>query len=1123
MRFRSAAALLLATACSRSLEVPVPELGSVTNQLTPAFQPAVVCNAQGDAQAGWPIDLSGNHFVALPRGTLVDPSGVDLPSVSLDLSGAASQMPRNRTYFVDHQRLTVELPTADTASYPLKLAPGSYAVSVTNPGGAQVTKADGLRVVNAPSLTSVREQSGAARLDPVVCADADQTLVLAGSDFRTDVQLAISIGGKALGTATASSATSLTVLVPANTFAAAEASAAGTPYTVKIASPEGCVAPYGSAARVFGVTDVRVASKPSIAQIQAQGPAGFGAPTICAAAGQATLIITGASLWSISDQTAGRLPAVEIAAGASILFADQVALAPAVAGGTFSGTTLTAHFTFTTLPIGPATLRITNANGCAAEAAASFNVQVSACPTLGALALTPRFGWDQQNQPVTLSNQFSQPTTQPFSGGAPLAFLLAPVKGQTGTQRIPLRRVAFLDASTITAVVPTCSGLATTLSNADCSAGIVAGGPYDLEVIDPSGAAGRIAAAFTVVANQPPALATGTSALNPSSITTTGAAKVTVSGTHFDTPGAVRSKVLLGTQVAGGVEFCELAAASGGTTSDTVLDVAVPASLSTNCYVEDALGTRTPTGTGFLLNTGLYLVRAQHTGDVAFADYSGLIVVATNFNPVEKGTASSTLNTARGSEGVVVATEDFGNAFLYAVGGSTDGADALASVEVAPIGLFGDLGGSCTGATCKFRVLDRTPLPLARAGLALVARTVPNDTTYLFAIGGRSGTTAATEVRRAQVLRNADAPSVTSATATAGALTGGAYYYRVSAIRPASDVKNPGGETLASDTQPITLATAGGATVNWKCSTAQKYRIYRTANANAPAGTEVLIAEQTATPSCSGVEQFTDNGSTAPGTESPLPLGAIGKWAGAGEGVPQLGGARFDTAARIVGNTIYVVGGCSVGAASAGAGSPVVCTAGNELADLERATFATGGDITPGAFTGAGTAVLANKRSRLALAVADASRVVDIPAGKTYLVAVGGRVNNADITGNTKTVEVADLSATNPTFTQPASMPTTAGSGGWAEVIANLFFFELDSGGSALAKSASPGPICAATACNSAGTIDFKVNSGFPTYQVGGSRYLAGEHLFRAFIYVVGGFASSSTFTPTNTVERIVY
>ena len=134
------------------------------------------------------------------------------------------------------------------------------------------------------------------------------------------------------------------------------------------------------------------------------------------------------------------------------------------------------------------------------------------------------------------------------------------------------------------------------------------------------------------------------------------------------------------------------------------------------------------------------------------------VETADTFNPSDVGvTGQATLNTARGDHATAVGTDDLGNPYLYAAGGST-GTAPLASVEVAPIGLFGDLGGACTGGACKFRLLGRTPLPSARTGLQLVPRTIAGDTTSLYALGGKTGTgggaAVVTDVVRAIVLRN---------------------------------------------------------------------------------------------------------------------------------------------------------------------------------------------------------------------------------------------------------------------------------------------------------------------------------------------------------------------------------
>jgi hypothetical protein len=78
------------------------------------------------------------------------------------------------------------------------------------------------------------------------------------------------------------------------------------------------------------------------------------------------------------------------------------------------------------------------------------------------------------------------------------------------------------------------------------------------------------------------------------------------------------------------------------------------------------------------------------------------------------------------------------------------------------------------------------------------------------------------------------------------------------------------------------------------------------------------------------------------------------------------------------------------------------------------------------------------------------------------------------------------------------------------------------------AKSRSPNPLCTgssgANSCNAVAGFDFSANAGFTTYSAGGDRYLSGAQLFRAFVYVVGGFANNTSLgAPAGSVERVFY
>jgi hypothetical protein len=188
---------------------------------------------------------------------------------------------------------------------------------------------------------------------------------------------------------------------------------------------------------------------------------------------------------------------------------------------------------------------------------------------------------------------------------------------------------------------------------------------------------------------------------------------------------------------------------------------------------------------------------------------------------------------------------------------------------VSQLSRFGDLG--------DWRQLDRNRLTTPRAGATAVTVPGTGDRSYVYVIGGIGTGAALASVERAVVLSTADAPIITRATpmTVAGGLDSGTWYYKVAAVLAAGDPDNPGGETLASDEEIVTLGARGGITLEWSAVTvngaaAVGYRIYRTDEVNGRSQTEHLIGTTTGT-------TFVDDGKAA-GTESFLPDGALGKW-----------------------------------------------------------------------------------------------------------------------------------------------------------------------------------------------------------------------------------------------------
>ncbi len=786
-------------------------------------------------------------------------------------------------------------------------------------------------------------------------------------------------------------------------------------------------------------------------------------------------------------------------------------------------------------------LVIINPEGCAFTLPSAITI---AYARLGTLTVDPRFGWVRRDQPITLYNVASG-EQKVFSGGSPEVTLLAPLKADATQQvEIPLMRVAYVSPSVITAVVPTCTGNALVpATDPACPTGIAEGGPYRLRVVDPNGAVGEVPVerGFTVVRDEPPTI----TALNPSAINTQGltapANPLVVTGRNFGVDAAQnrQPKVQLLQKLANeNIRACDLPLT--GTPTPTEVRALVPTSVpAASCVEYTPVGASVPASAGLALAEGLYVVRVQNTHDPAYADYSGLIVTNPSANPKPGPATPTRLATARANFPLVVATNDLGQPFAYALGGTT-GTQALASVEVAPVTLFGELGGECTNAGCTFRTLERSALGVGsagetaepRQGLSAVVRTVPNDTSYVFVLGGvKADGTAVNTVERAQVLKVADAPVLLppERLAQEGAtLPTGTLYYRVSAVLPAEDTRNPGGETLPSDEYPVKPNEALAAVrLTWNCQPrAVKYRVYRTVAVNAPSGSERLLDEvpAPATP-CTGSPlpqvTYVDAGAKAPAADGPAPLpnGALGRWVRL---APGLTVERGNTAARLVGDSVYVAGGfCSTVSAQ--------CAAANTtLASVERATF-TANSAELGAFAKVGDLTQARQRHSLAVAsAATAPGSFTANPQDVWLLAVGGDRGSAGLV-TTNVIETGRVqTATGPeqtvTFAN-TGYSTTATHGGWAEVVANYLFQAGSSGGSGFAFRS--GFVCGQGnnqgQCTTAGSFNTAFNDTSVDYQQGGPRYLAGTTLFRAFVYAAGGFPNDAGGTSTSTIERIIY
>lgn len=482
------------------------------------------------------------------------------------------------------------------------------------------------------------------------------------------------------------------------------------------------------------------------------------------------------------------------------------------------GTSAACTLDLTAVTPGTYAIVVDNGDGCSDTLPLAFTVGNEF--TLS--GIEPPFGWTGTDTNVTI---FS---TGGFSSTPRVEMRPA---GQV-TPVIVMKRVAFVDSSTLTAVVP--MGLAL--------------GLYDITVINPPSNPGfaTLTNAFRVVSMPVPTV----EEVVPSRGDPASNVPVTIYGSNFRSPVRVELLNRTGTVVA--------MTATNTVVSSTEITTTIPTPAT-----EDA-----------------YLVRVTNLDENTYGTWSAFIVGSTGASGnLHAFTTSSPLITGRRMHAGVSARDDLGNTFLYAIGGDTGATgNALDSVEVAQLSNF--------GALSPWRAI-RAPNRLTTTRRGAAAVTVPlfgSDPfipikTYVYVTGGQdmAGTVLGT-VERAMVLRNADAPDITSiaASATAGTLAAGTWYYKVSAILDAADPDNPGGETLPSDEEILTISSTQSAIdLAWSAVTvnslpAAGYRIYRTAMVDGVSQQERLIATVTGT-------TYTDTGATA-GAESPLPAGSLGVW-----------------------------------------------------------------------------------------------------------------------------------------------------------------------------------------------------------------------------------------------------
>ncbi len=390
-----------------------------------------------------------------------------------------------------------------------------------------------------------------------------------------------------------------------------------------------------------------------------------------------------------------------------------------------------------------------------------------------------------------------------------------------------LQRVAFVDANTLTAVVP--AGLPL--------------GTYDLVVINPEsdGRIGLLEDSLRIVRFPIPRIVH----ILPGRGTTQVNTGLTIFGRDFRGPARVE---LLNPSM-------------------TVVESLTPARVTA-----EQIDVQVPTTR---MSVGPYLVRVVNEDEETYYSYASFLVTnpAGNLNTFEQD--SPTVIGRRMVAGTSVA-DDLGNRYIVAIGGDTgQNGEVLDTIERAQLSKF--------GALSAWQV-QRNTLTVPRRGASAVALPLFNpayspyipEKTYVYVVGGRdaSGNVLNT-VERAVVLSSTEAPTLQAEpAASAGSLAAGTWYYKVSAVLAADDADNPGGETLPSDEAIIRTGANGAVTLSWapvtvRGSAAVAYRIYRSPEVDGRSQDERFLAEVTTT-------SYTDDGSQSTTDAAPHFPGATG-------------------------------------------------------------------------------------------------------------------------------------------------------------------------------------------------------------------------------------------------------
>jgi hypothetical protein len=676
--------------------------------------------------------------------------------------------------------------------------------------------------------------------------------------------------------------------------------------------------------------------------------------------------------------------------------------------------------------------------GCVAEL--GEGVTVTDTLTVALQRIIPPFGWTDAETPVSIYAEETVDPTEVQFVATPRAYL-NPANPDPNTVATAIDSVAFVDPLRLNGVVPE-----------ELPVGL-----YDLIVVNPTGEVGLLSAAFEVTAEAPPIV----DSISPSSVVNQGGQNVDMAGSNF------RNPVVFGTcRAPDDTEYAITGTINGST--DSSIDVTF-----------DMSGV--PEGSACVLRV--------ENDDGTFFDFSAMSVT----NPAKNLTdfdAQPAMSIGRRAPAGTAGRPTRTARFLYVMGGD-DGDNpytAYSSVETAPVDLFGELG-------TWFDQPYSLPGPRTHAKATTIGR-------YIYLVGGNDTISATSSVLRAEILQPSDAPDITDVDiqlAEGTGLGGGTWYYRVSAVFPSTDPRNPNGESLASDPLIIRIPDRPErihVTLVWsQVAGAAGYRIYRSPTPNLTSGSERLIAEVTANPLV-----YIDEGDTA-GTTAPLPFGATGTW----KPLPSLTVPResMGLAAAVDpddASTFYIY-------ALGGRDDTQTALASYEYLTV---TLQPGGGQAVSTWT-MGAQDMPAARWQLSGFVADHTHASIVPSGDIWIYAGGGVASNG--TTMVPSVDAALVQTGGDLGTWQHVSNMTPGRAGYGSTLANSTLYVFGGPNATPSTEGASAEIVGppGLAVNSWNNLGLSMSE---------ARYLPASTTESAFIFVIGGWNGTAA---TSSVDKTIW